>query len=110
MNLKCLIGLHKWRYRYDDFFVEKECERCGKIDREEIPLEVMLARFNVNVLTALLLRFFRGEKEAEVFLRFWLNEGKALAQTNELRRVDAANTATYSWILSLLREVDEAST
>jgi hypothetical protein len=96
--------------KYDNFFVEKECIRCGKKDTEMLPLEVMLARFNANVLTALLLRFLKGEKEAEAFLRFWFNHGKALAQINELRRIDTANTATYSWILSLLRGVDETPT
>jgi hypothetical protein len=96
--------------KYNDFFVEKECVRCGKKDTEMLPLEVMLARFNANIHTALLLYLFKGEREAKIFLRFWLNEGKALVQINELRRIDTANTATYSWILSLLRGVDETPT
>jgi hypothetical protein len=97
-------------YKYDNFFVEKECVKCGKKDTEMLPLEVMLARFNANIHTAILLYLFKGGKEAEAFLKFWFNHGKAYVQINELRRVDAANTATYSWILSLLREVDEVPT
>jgi hypothetical protein len=97
-------------YKYDNFFVEKECVKCGKKDTEMLPLEVMLARLNANIHTAILLYLLKGEREAKTFLRFWFNHGKALAQINELRRVDVANTATYSWILSLLRGVDEAPT
>jgi hypothetical protein len=75
MNLKCLIGLHKWvKHKYTRFSIVKKCERCGKIRREYAPWPVLAAWADACILTTLFLLYFDSREKAEAFLKTWMEK------------------------------------